>query len=74
MKNYNIKVIDNKTKKVIITFNEISNTKKYLQKKYDAKYKFSYPETKIIVERLIREPGKQIDLFDLINEMEVNNG
>jgi len=32
MKNYTIKIIDKKTKRIISEFSELSNTKKYLQK------------------------------------------
>ena len=74
MKNYRIKVVCKITNDLIEDKTELSNTKKFLQKKYESKYRFSYPGSKITIERLIREPGIQVDMFDLINEMEAGNG
>jgi hypothetical protein len=68
MKSYSVKCVDNKNKKVIIEFNEMSNTKKYLETKYNSKYRFSYPDCKILVERIIKKPGKQMDIFDIIKK------
>jgi hypothetical protein len=68
MKNYTIKIVDKKTNKLIEEKTELSNTKAFLKKKYESKYRFSYPGSKIIVERLIREPGKQMDIFDIIKD------
>ena len=42
--------------------------KKYLLKKYENKYRFIYARSKIIVEQLIRKPGVQVNIFDIINE------
>ena len=72
MKNYRIKVVCKITNDLIEDKTELSNTKKFLQKKYESKYRFS--GSKITIERLIREPRVQVDLFDLIKDMEVNNG
>ena len=74
MKKYKIKCIDNKNKQVFEELIEFSISKKYLQKKYESKYRFSYPGSKITIERLIREPGVQVDMLDLIKEMEADNG
>ena len=57
MKKYSVKCIDQKTKEVLDEFQELSNTKKYLLKKYENKCRFIYVGSKIIVERLIRKPG-----------------
>lgn len=42
--------------------------RRFYKKKYECKYRFSYPGSKIIVERLIKEPVKQMDIFDIIKE------
>jgi hypothetical protein len=68
MKNYKVKVICKKSNDLIEDKTELSSTKAFLQKKYECKYRFSHPSSKIIIERLIIEPGKQMDIFDIIKE------
>lgn len=66
MKNYRIKIICKKSNTLINDFNELSNTKKFLQRKYELKHLFDKNKPKITVERLIRNPGKQMNIFDII--------
>ena len=68
MKNYKITVIEQKTKKVVDCFTELSNSLKYLKAKYTARYRFETPKLSVNIERLIRKPGIQTDLLTLIEE------
>lgn len=68
MKNYNITITSKKTGTVIQSFTELSNTKKFLQKKYDLKHMLDKDKPKIIIERLIRNPGIQVNIFDIIKD------
>lgn len=70
MKNFTIIVKDRKTKEILVNTTELSNTQKYLEEKYRARYRFHKNLVSIKVERLIRNPGKQVDLLDMISEVE----
>lgn len=74
MKKYKIIVIDKKTKAVIHDFEEISNTKKYLISKYKSKHRFDNPPTVVKVEWLRKAPGVQVDLLEMIEEVEDEQG
>lgn len=63
MKNYEIIITEVKSKKIIDTFTELSNTKKYLTKKYNAKIMFEKPKQKVTIKRLLRTPGIQLSLI-----------
>jgi hypothetical protein len=47
---------------------KFSATKKFLETKYNSKYRFSYPDYKIIIERIVKKPGIQMNIFDIIKE------
>ncbi len=66
MKNYKALVIDRKTKKVLEDHTELSNSEKYVREKYQARYRFYQNVVSIKIERLIRNPGIQTNLIDMI--------
>ncbi len=76
MKKYTIKVTEKESGVTLLETEELSNTKKFLEKKYFAKFRFYEKPTNINIYRVFKKPGKQIDLLDLINEIEseVKNG
>jgi hypothetical protein len=68
MKNFRIKIIDKKSNDLINDFTEISATKKFLETKYNSKYRFSYPDYKITIERIVKKHGIQMNIFDIIEK------
>jgi hypothetical protein len=70
MKNYRIKVTDRKTKEVLEDHTALSNSKKYLDEKYRARYRFHPNLVSVKINRLIRKPGIQVNLLDMIKEVE----
>ena len=64
MKNYKITVKDKKTKQIKFEFTELSNTLKYVNKKYKARFMFENPPVIVTVKRLIRPLGVQLNLLD----------
>ena len=69
MKRYKIKITHEKTKAVLYEGDEIANTEKSIK----TKYRIKYPFAKIKVSRMVKKPGTQIDLEDLIKEQEQSN-
>jgi hypothetical protein len=67
MKKYKITVINPNDKKVIEDVEELSNTKKYLVAKYQAKYRFLDARVKVV--RLQKKAGIQTNLIDMIDEL-----
>ena len=67
MKNYQIIVKDRKTKQVLENATAFSNTSGFLKEKYQVKYRFYKNPVSIKIERLIRNPGIQTNLIDMID-------
>ena len=69
MKLYSVKITDKKTNQIILDVQERNLTKKAVKTKYALKYRFNENPVKIIVERLTRKFGKQINLLEAIEEV-----
>lgn len=67
MKNFKILVTDRKTKEVLEDHTALSNSQKFLEEKYRNKYRFRKNIVSVKVERLIRNPGIQTNLIDMID-------
>jgi len=74
MKNYKITVVNKTTGEIIEEKTELSNKKSFLVKKFEYKYRFYHVSCKVTIIRLVRNPGIQTNLIDMIKEMEENNG
>lgn len=70
MKLYHVKVVDRKTKEVLVDEQKRALTKKRLKLDYSAKYRFHENVVTIEIERLTRKLGVQIDIFKVIEEEE----
>jgi hypothetical protein len=68
MKLYHVKVVDGKTKEVLVDEQKRALTKKRLKLDYSTKYRFHENVVSIEIERLTRKPGVQIDIFKIIEE------
>lgn len=67
MKNYKILIVSTKDGEILLDENEFSKTKKYLIKKYKRLYYFK-KNIRIEITRLIRKPGTQMTISDIINQ------
>lgn len=74
MKNFTVKVIDRKTKEVLEDHTELYHSEKKLREKYQIRYRFHKNLVSIKIDRLVREPGKQLDLEDMIKACEAEDG
>lgn len=70
MKNFKVLVTDRKTREVLEDHTEIAKSEKVLREKYHIRYRFHKNIVSIKIERLIREPGVQVDLLDMIKDCE----
>jgi hypothetical protein len=66
MKNFKVLVIDRKTKQVLEDHTEIGKTLKLVEERYRIRYRFHPNQVSVKVERLIKEPGVQTNLIDMI--------
>jgi|LakMenE07Oct09ns_1017277.scaffolds.fasta_scaffold00009_31 hypothetical protein len=73
MKKFKVIIIDKKNGNLIESLNEFSLNKEILKRKYEYKYKFIYPNNKIIIKKYIDNTIIQLDLLNFNKEMEVTN-
>jgi len=67
MKNYKVLIVNIKSGEILLDQNEFSKTKKYLIKKYKLLYYFE-KNIRIKITRLIKKPGTQMSILDIINQ------